>query len=254
MDGIIRGYGMRGNTAVIVQARMGSSRLPGKVLLDICGRPMLEWVLFRLAHSKTVDQVIVATSTLARDDILAKFCAEHGYQCHRGDQDDVLDRYYQAAKRIEAAVIVRVTSDCPFIDPEILDVVVESRRRTDADYASNTQEPRTFPRGLDVEVFTFGALEKAWREDKNPAWREHVTPYLYRTPSAFRLAAVTNNTNLSAYRWTVDTPEDLEFARQAYTGLSAEFFGWREMLDLLKQRPELADVNRHIEQKKVEGP
>lgn len=241
---------MRGGATVIVQARMGSTRLPGKVLLDIAGRPMLERVLSRLDRARSVESVLVATSVLPRDDVLAAFCAERGRPCFRGDQDDVLDRYYQAAKSVGATEIVRVTSDCPFIDPEVVDAVVEARRRAGADYASNTLEPRTFPRGLDVEVFTFAALERAWREDKSPAWREHVTPYLYRAPS-FRLEAVTNDADLSGCRWTVDTPEDLDFARRAYAELP-EAFGWRDVLALLARRPELAEINRHIEQKKVE--
>jgi len=240
------------NTVVIVQARMGSSRLPGKVLLDIGGRPMLERVLSRLAQAKRVNQVVVATSVLPRDDVLAAFCEAQQYQCFRGDQDDVLDRYYQTAKALGAQTVVRVTSDCPFIDPEIVDVVIETHRRAGADYTSNVQEPRTFPRGLDVEVFTFEALKRAWREDKNPAWREHVTPYLYRTPTTFHLEAVANETDFSAYRWTVDTPEDLDFARQLHAALPSEIFGWRDILNVLEVRPELILINGHIEQKKVE--
>ncbi|MBA3534485.1 MAG: glycosyltransferase family protein [Ardenticatenales bacterium] len=234
----------------IIQARMGSSRLPGKVLKDLAGEPMLSRVIHRVQRASTVDQVIVATTTEVMDHAIAALGEREGWSVFRGSQDDVLDRYYHAALAHQAEVVVRITSDCPLIDPDVIDQVV-GRFLAEGkwDYASNVLPIRTFPRGLDIEVMTFAALHRAWQEDQDSAWREHVTPYLYRHPEWFTCGSVTNTEDLSESRWTVDTPEDYEFAQRIYDHFGHDHFSWREVLALLKQHPEWQTINRHIEQK-----
>ena len=229
---------------------MGSARLPGKVMAGILGRPMLAHVVDRCRRAGTLDGVIVATTTLTPDDEIARLCAAEGWPCARGSAEDLLDRYYQAARDEEAQVVVRVTSDCPLIEPEVVDRVVGVFRGGDrCDYASNTLPPRTFPRGLDVEVMSFAALAQAWREDGDPAWREHVTPYLYHHPEKFRLQAVTEEADHSDMRWTVDTPEDLAFVRRVYDHFGHADFSWRDVLAVLARHPEWQEINRHVPQK-----
>lgn len=236
----------------IIQARMGSTRLPGKVLLDLSGEPMLVRVVNRCRRATTVDQVIIATTTETRDEAIVDLCDSRGWACFRGSEDDVLDRYFQAARKHHAEVVVRITSDCPLIEPEIIDLTVrEFLQDGTLDYVSNTLPPRTFPRGLDVEVMTFKALERAWQEDGNPAWREHVTPYIYHHPEEFALRTVTNDHDYSHMRWTVDTPEDLAFARRVYDHFGHDRFSWREVIALLEEHPEWLEINRHIQQKEV---
>lgn len=227
---------------------MGSTRLPGKVLSDIAGEPMLARVVERVRRAQGVDEVVVATTDTAADDVLAKTCARRNWICYRGSENDVLDRYFSAARAHDADVVVRITSDCPLLSPRIVGWVL-ARLADDpaADYASNTLEPRTFPRGLDVEAFSVEALERAWREGRDPAWREHVTPYIYRS-GAFCLGSVRHESDLSSHRWTVDTPEDLSFARAVYDALP-ESFEWTDVLALLERRPELVKINGHISQK-----
>jgi spore coat polysaccharide biosynthesis protein SpsF len=236
----------------IIQARMGSTRLPGKVMMDLAGEPMLARVVSRTRRAKTVDEVVVATTTGVADDPIARLCQERGWAVFRGSDDDVLDRYYQAALPLQADVVVRITSDCPLIEPTIIDAVVgELESRPGAgDYASNCQQ-RTYPRGLDVEAMTFTCLETAWREDHNAAWREHVTPYIYRNPGRFRLFNVSNDTDYSYMRWTVDTAEDLAFVRQIYGCFQSDGFTWREVLRLLEAYPEWLMINSQVQQKAV---
>lgn len=236
----------------IIQARMGSTRLPGKVLLDLAGEPMLVRVVNRCRRATTVDQVIIATTTETRDEAIVDLCDSRGWACFRGSEDDVLDRYFQAAKKHQAEVVVRITSDCPLIEPEIIDLTVrEFLQDGTLDYVSNTLPPRTFPRGLDVEVMAFEALERAWQEDKNPTWREHVTSYIYRHPERFALRTVTNDQDYSHMRWTVDTPEDLAFVRRVYDHFGHDRFSWREVIALLEEHPEWLEINQHVVQKAV---
>lgn len=236
----------------IIQARMGSTRLPGKVLLDLIGEPILVRVVSRSQRAMALDEVIIATTVDPKDEAIVKLCSSRGWNYFRGSEEDVLDRYYQTAKRYNVDVIVRITSDCPLIEPEIIDLVVrEYLHDRSLDYVSNTLSPRTFPRGLDVEAFTFEALERAWREDRNPAWREHVTPYIYRHPEKFRLKAVTNGKNLSHLRWTVDTLKDLEFVCRIYNYFGHDRFTWREVLALLEKHPEWLEINKDVVQKEV---
>jgi spore coat polysaccharide biosynthesis protein SpsF len=231
----------------IIQARIGSTRLPGKVLADIQGSPMLWHVVTRTRAAELVDEVIVATTTEPADDAIVAFCREHRVSCFRGSEKDVLDRYYGAARHYDSQAIVRITSDCPLIDPEIVDKTVRAFLKEHPDYASNCIV-RTYPRGLDTEVMTFHALELAWNEARHPYQRSHVTPYIYENPERFRILSVSGEENLSAYRWTVDTPEDLEFVRSVYARCGNECW-WRDVLVLLGQEPELAEINRFIAQK-----
>ena len=227
----------------LIQARMGSSRFPGKVLADLSGRPMLWHVVKRVRQARNVDQVVVATTNEAADDPIAQFCAQEGIDCFRGSEHDVLDRFYRAAKASGADVVIRVTADCPLIDPEVIDKVISRFERGDCDYACNVFVRYTYPDGLDTEVFSFQALERAWREASKPSEREHVTPYL-RTDK-FRTANVESETPVSPakYRWTVDHLADLEFVRRVYAAFSENGnFRFRDVFDLLKERPDLATI------------
>ena len=236
----------------IIQARMGSTRLPGKVLLDLAGEPVLARVVNRTQRATTLDGIVIATTTESGDEVIVELCNSRGWAHFRGSEEDVLERYYQAARKYHADIVVRITSDCPLIEPEIIDLVVQELLEDGSlDYVSNTLPPRTFPRGLDVEAMTFKTLERAWQEDKNPAWREHVTPYIYRTPEKFRLKAVTNEKDLSYMRWTIDTWEDLEFVRRIYNHFGHDQFFWHEVLDLLKEHPEWLEINKSVKQKEV---
>jgi len=244
--------GRRAKVIAIIQARMGGARLPGKVLLDLAGEPMLARVVNRSRRATMPEEVVVATTTRPADEAIVELCAARGWPCFRGSEDDVLDRYYQAAIRYQADVVARITADCPLIEPEIVDwVVQEFFEEGPLDYASNTLPPRTFPRGLDVEVVTFDALERAWREDDSQAWREHVSPYIYRHPEKFALRAVVNNVDLSSMRWTVDTPEDLAFVRQIYDYFGHDRFSWCEVLAVLEDHPECLEINQRVAQKVV---
>jgi spore coat polysaccharide biosynthesis protein SpsF len=231
----------------IIQARMGSTRLPGKVLRPLAGEPMLARCVGRLQHARTLDQVVVATTTGPEDDAIVDLCRARGWAWFRGECDDVLDRYYRAARQFNASVVVRVTSDCPLLSPRLVDRVVGALGS--ADLASNVIPHHTWPRGLDTEAVRMDALERAWREDANPATREHVTLYLKRHPERFRLVEVNNEEDLSEMRWTVDTPDDYTFASRVYRHFGHDGFSWREVLALVRSHPEIAELNRHVQQK-----
>lgn len=228
---------------VIIQARMGSRRLPGKTMADVAGAPMLSHVVRRAAAIPGVEQVVIATTAQPADRAIVEFASRTGVPCVVGSEDDVLDRFYQTARQIGATVIVRVTPDCPLLDPAVSGLVLARylRDRT-LDYVSNTQPP-TFPDGLDTEVLSFPALEVAWRKAVLPSEREHVTPYLWRRPELFRTACVRHHRDLSALRWTVDEARDLEFVRLVYGHLGTDDFGMEDVLDLLRRHPELAETN-----------
>ena len=223
----------------IVQARMGSRRFPGKTLADLMGRPMLARVVDRVRQARTVNRVVVATSTGAADDPIAEFCRSEQIACFRGSEDDVLDRFYGAATEHDSDVVVRITADCPLIDPEVMERVIERFRCGDCDYVTNALR-YTYPDGLDTEVFSRAALEQAWREAKKPSEREHVTPYL--RAGKFRVANVESDVPLGkSQRWTVDHPADLEFVRGVYSAFGGKTdFSYQEVMQLLKERPELA--------------
>ena len=224
----------------VIQARMGSTRLPGKSLAEICGHPILWHVVNRVKAAKTVDKVVVATTDQANDEPIVTFCEQAHVPCFRGSQDDVLDRFYHAAKTYAGDAVVRITADCPLIDPAVIDRVVARFQRGDCDYVGNVLR-YTYPDGLDTEVFSFRALEQAWHEAAKPSEREHVTPYL-RTRK-FRTANVESEAPVppGKYRWTIDHPSDLQFVRKIYCELFARgLFGFQEVFQLLNERPDLA--------------
>ncbi len=242
------------SSVIIVQARMGSSRLPGKVLKPILGRPMLDLQIERLSRVKNADDIIVATSTSFGDNPIEELCRDLAVPCFRGSEDDVLARYYDAALSVGAKTIVRVTGDCPLTDAELIDQIISEYRRRNqpADYCSNTVE-RTYPRGLDTEVFSMNALRRAFHEATEQSDREHVTPYIWRQPKKFRLRHVTDAEDNSRYRWTVDTVPDLVLVRKLFEALYPHKpeFTWRDCLALMQQNPEWADINADIKQKAV---
>jgi spore coat polysaccharide biosynthesis protein SpsF len=235
----------------IIQARTGSTRLPGKVLLPLLGEPMLKRVVERVGRSLSLNLVVVATTMLPEDDPIAMLADAEGWPLERGSELDLLDRYVQAARAHSADIVVRITSDCPLIDPDVIDSTLRAFEKAQCDYASNALEPRTYPRGLDVEVVTMTSLERAWQEDTNSAWREHVTPYIYRHPEAFRLLRVPSPDDRSGLRWTVDTPEDFELVSRIYDALGTADFGWRQALAVIEAHPEWEDLNRAVRQKVV---
>jgi len=240
-------------TVAIVQARMGSTRFFGKVLEDIEGRPMLWHVVNRLKHSKLLHNIVVATSVNHQDDTIEEFC-EKGSICYfRGSEDDVLDRYYHAARKFEVELVVRVTSDCPLIDPNVVDRVISTylENKENYDYASNTIK-RTYPRGLDTEVFPYEALERCYEEATRGHEREHVTTYIYEHPEMFKLLNLENNKNLSHLRWTVDEEPDLRLVREIYKRLNKRnLFFMEDILRVLEKEPSLTEINKGVEQKSL---
>jgi spore coat polysaccharide biosynthesis protein SpsF len=232
--------------AAIIQARMGSSRLPAKVLADVCGRPMLQRLIDRIECVPEVDRIIVATTDGEADDQLAAWVsANTRCELFRGAENDVLDRFYQCARLAGASIVVRVTADDPLKDPALISHAIGCLlENPNLDYCSNTMRP-TYPEGLDIEVFRFSALERAFREASLPSDREHVTPFIWRQPELFRGRNFEFERDLSAWRWTVDKPNDLEFIRRIY----AEFQGWPdvsylEIIDLLERNPQLMLINQ----------
>ncbi len=266
---------MKPRVVAIIQGRMGSSRLPGKIIADIAGQPMLQRVFIRTSRAVSVSQTLFATTTDPSDDPVAEYCGFSGIPFTRGSLYDVLDRYYQTAKSAKADVIVRITADCPVIDPELIDKVVNtviseqsSVNGQPFDFVCNRLPPpyhRTYPIGLDIEACTFKSLERAWKEAKEPQHREHVMPYLYEgvelitdnrslhtgtSLRGFNIALLHHTTDFGDYRWTVDTPEDLEFMRQVYSRFDGrDDFTWKEVLDLVHDHPELMKINAGVKHK-----
>lgn len=226
----------------ILQARMSSSRLPGKVLAEVAGAPMILRQIERLKRARRLDRIVVATSTEAGDDVLADTLVEAGVAVFRGALDDVLGRFIGAMDAFgPAATVVRLTADCPLADPGVIDATVACFERADADYASNTGEPRTFPKGLDVEVFRAAALREAAAETADPYDREHVTPFIYRRPERYALAFHAQPTIEGDIRWTVDRPDDLEFVRAVYDALypADPAFSSNDVRAFVRSRPDL---------------
>ena len=223
---------------------MGSTRLPGKVLKDIAGRPMLSYQMERLRRVKRAERIVVATTDQPADDAVERFCQKEKIACVRGSEHDVLARYHLAIERFPADVVVRITADCPLIDPAIVDEAIAAY---EPDYVSNMLET-TYPYGMAVEVFSAQALREAHREAKDPAEREHVTPFIYRHPERYRLKSLTMAPNLSHHRWTVDTPEDFELVSRLLKTLKPHFT-LQDVLAVLDKHPDWCAINAHVEQK-----
>lgn len=237
---------------LIVQARMGSTRLPGKVLKPVLGKPLLAYQVERLQRVKLADAVVLATTINDVDHLLVDFAQAHNLPCHRGSEEDVLSRYRGAAEEVGADVIVRVTADCPLIDPAVIDEVINAfvKAQPDCDYASNTLR-RTYPRGMDCEVFGRKTLEIAYAEAVEPAHREHVTPFMYQNPDRFVLRSVEYESDHSDHRWTVDTVEDLALVSLILEHLYPEnpCFTLEDCLSLLAQHPDWSRINAGVQQK-----
>jgi len=232
----------------IVQARLSSTRLPRKVLMPILGRPMLRRQLERLQRASRIDRLAVATSDQPEDQPLVEMCQDFGVECFCGSLDDVLDRFYRAARHYRADHVVRLTADCPVIDADLVNSVIDYYLSGDYDYASNVHPP-TFPDGLDVEVMSFTCLEQAWRKAELRSQREHVTPFIWQQPDRFKLGNVTNDADLSNLRWTVDEVADFEFITGVYEALypTDPTFSTAQILALLARHPELGELNSSFE-------
>ncbi len=230
----------------IVQARVSSSRLPGKVLKTVLGEPMILRELDRLKRSKRIDKIVVATSQDSSDDTLTEAVTLDGVAIYRGSLEDVLDRYYQCAKHYQPEHVVRITGDCPVIDWRIVDEVIETHIKEGNDYTATTEQ---FPDGLDTEVLRFSALEMAWEKSKRPSEREHVTQYIKNHAEVFKIGQVDCERDLNCMRWTVDEPRDFEFIQQVYKALypANDDFGMQAILELLEQRPEMLAINQDIQ-------
>lgn len=239
---------------IIVQARMTSTRLPGKVMKVVRDKPLLSFLIERLKRVELADRLVVATTTNADDQPIIDFCEQNRVLYFRGDELDVLKRFYEAAHAFSADVIVRVTGDCPLMDPEVVDHAIRYYldRYPEYSYVSNTHK-RTLPRGMDVEVFSLDLLEQAHRNATEKADREHVTRYMYKEPGQFSLGDLPSKKVLSHYRWTVDTKEDFEFVREVITSLypEKEKFSMEDVLNLLSKRPEIRKINENVQQKNV---
>lgn len=233
----------------IIQARMGSTRLPGKVLKDVGGRSMLSCVVKRLQRAKRLDGVVVATSTQPSDDLILEECDSLGVSCFRGSERDVLERYYQAANYYQVDGVARVTGDCPLIDPDLADRVVRAFRKQKPDCASNTLD-RTYPRGLGLSVISMKALSRAHQEAQGRLYRAHPPLYIHHHPDLFNLISVKGEVDYSHLRWTVDMEDDLRFVREIYQRFNNQVdFSWREVITLLEHDPSLMVINQHISQK-----
>lgn len=229
----------------IVQARMGSTRLPNKVMKPMGGKPMIELLLARLSRAREVDEVMVATSVDPRNEPLAEHVQALGYKCSRGSENDVLDRYVQAARLAGADVVIRITGDCPLVDPDLVDEAVRKFRAAGVDYFSNVATP-TYPDGLDIEVFTVDAMARAARETSKAVDLEHVTPYL-RESGKFSQAGMRNAEDYSKLRWTVDEPADFEVVSRVFAHFSPEIhFGWQQVMELQRSHPEIFEANKQL--------
>lgn len=238
--------------AAIVQTRTGSTRLPGKVMYPLFGKSVLGHVISRLQRSRLLDDILVATTRLAQDDCIVEEANRYLAGVYRGSEDDVLDRFHEAALVAGCDWIVRITSDCPLVDATIVDAMLAQlcKEADDIDYLSNTLH-RTFPRGLDVEVFSLRVLLDASAKARLKSEREHVTPYIHGNPGQYRLRSFTTPTDYSAWRWTLDTHEDWILIQEIYARLypAKPDFHWRDVIQLFQEEPWLASINRGVVQK-----
>lgn len=231
----------------IIQARIGSTRLPQKVLLDLKGKTVLEHVVERVKRSNKISEVIVATTINTEDLEIVKLCSNKGIRVFCGSEDDVLDRFYQVAKLVNPKHIVRITADCPLIDPDIIDKTIDLHLYKNSDYTCNTLN-ETFPDGLDIEIFTYEALEKAWKEAKLTSEREHVTPYIRNHKEIFKISGLENKQNLSKKRWTIDEYDDYEFLKVVFENVyvSNPDFRMNDILKYLRKNPDVERINNQI--------
>lgn len=240
--------------AAIIQARMTSTRLPGKVLKEVLDKPLLEYQIERVRKSKLINEVIIATTTNSTENPIIEFCDRLNINYYRGSEENVLERYYNAALKYNADIIVRLTSDCPVIDPFEIDKAINYylENQNSFDYVSNTLI-RTYPRGMDTEVFPFTILEKTYNEAKQQHEKEHVTPYIYSNPDKFRLGFVSYHKDISKYRWTVDTEEDFTLISKIIEALYLRDsdFSMDDIVSIIENNPDWQQINSHIEQKKL---
>lgn len=237
---------------IYVQARMGSTRLPGKVMRLVQERPLLDYLLERLGQVKEADAIAVLTTIHPNDDEIVEFCEKKKIPCYRGPEEDVLARFYKTALQRKPDAIVRITADCPLIDPDIVDLVIKTYREWYPiyDYISNTLQS-TYPRGLDTEIFSLQALDHAFNNAQKPEEREHVTVYMYQHPQIFNLLNISSPLSLGHHRWTVDTIEDFTLIRLILTHLYPynPNFRLKDILELLRQNPDWEKINAHVKQK-----
>jgi spore coat polysaccharide biosynthesis protein SpsF len=230
----------------IIQARMGSSRLPGKVMEKLDqNNTVLSYVIKQLKYSKLLDDIIVATTSLKRDEVIVDFLEEEGIKYFCGDEENVLDRYYQCAKKFSMSEIVRIPSDKPLIDPEIVDKCIEVFLTKKYDYVTTFLEP-SFPYGTEVEVFSFNVLEKVWKNAQLPSEHENVTPYIYNNKDKFQIYNLKNSIDLSHLRWVIDRAEDLELVRQLVSKINKEPILMQDILEIFKSEPKLAEINSNV--------
>ncbi|MBI1866257.1 MAG: glycosyltransferase family protein [Candidatus Staskawiczbacteria bacterium] len=250
----MKSHKSHGKIIAIIQARTSSTRLPGKVLLDLLGQPVLIRVVERVLKSKIINEIIVATTNKREDDVIAKLIQDYNNQkvtVFRGSEQNVLDRYFKAANYFNANIIVRITSDCPLIDPKVIDKVIDSFLTSDSDYVSNILDERTYPRGLDVEVFSFDTLKKVFELAKNQDDKEHVTLYIRKNSPLFKTKNIKNNKDYSFYRWTLDEKEDYELLKILYNNVYPKNpnFTMKDVILFFEKNPEIIKVNENIKQK-----
>jgi len=230
----------------IIQARMGSSRLPKKVMKKIDNDlTVLDYVIEQLKSSKNIEKIIVATTILKEDNIISNYLCSHKYEVFRGSSDDVLDRFYQCAKKFSINTIVRITADNPLIDPKIIDIAIDEYKNNKYDLVTNTLK-RTFPFGTEVEVFSFKSLEKAWKNAKRPYEREHVTPFIRDPQNKFILSNIEHQENLSHLRYTVDRISDLKLVKEIIKNISTRPIVIQDIIKLYKQKPEIFEINKNV--------
>lgn len=227
---------------------MGSSRLPGKVLMKLNGVSVLQCLINQLRHSRSLNRKIIATSTNKEDDAIFESAKDIGMDSFRGNNQDVLDRYYQCAKHFSVQHVVRITADCPFIDPQIVDKTIEFYKKNNFDYVNNFHK-KTFPSGTEVEVFSFSTLEKVWKNAKKPSEREHVTSYIYTNPEQFSIGFIEYHEDLSNLHWTVDRIEDLNFVRTLYSKIHKQPILLQDILNVIKEEPLILEINKNTNPK-----
>lgn len=233
------------NVVAIVQARVGSTRLPGKVFELVSGKPLIWHIFERLKCSQKINNLVLATTTNEKDDKLAEWAEQNKFDCFRGSESDVLSRYYHCAKEFNADIVVRITADDPFKDHRIIDKAINFLIKDNLDFVCNNNPP-SYPEGMDVEVFTFNALEQSFNESKDPFEREHVTQYIHRNKDIFAIQNLKYDHDLSYLRWTIDTLSDLQMTREVYNGLYKEqvIFSFNEILEFISKNPQIEIINQ----------